>query len=424
MLKTVGWMIVACPAAHAQDVGPASVSMERPMYKTIRIDNGHWFNGKGFDKRTVYIMNGSFTSTPPAQVDTTIDLGGQYVLPPLAEAHNHNIGTGNPAMDRAAVERFMKAGVFYVKIPGNLPLSEEAKMQLGINRPGGPDVMFANGNITATGGHPIRLMESLLSRGYSLGETKESLKNKRYFCIDKEEDIEATWPLIMRNKPEFIKVLIANSDEFEKNKDDTSIWYKAMNPKLLAPLVKKAHSEGFTVTCHINNAADLTVALQAGVDEIAHMPRMMSGIAYVPISQKQAQMLARQKVAVITTLAVSLFQGGTIKREDHELAKERQKADLKMLKENGATIAIGSDDPPDTSVKEVFYLKELGVFSDLELIKMWTEVTPSVIFPKRKIGKLMDGHEASFITVKDDPTKDLEQLKNIIMRCKQGVIIH
>jgi imidazolonepropionase-like amidohydrolase len=388
--------------------------------KTIRLENGYWFNGSGFDLKTLYINNGLFSSTPPGRLDTTIDLHGQYVLPPLAEAHNHNIGTGNPGMDRQAVERYVKAGVFYVKIPGNLPLSEEAKMQLGINRPGRPDVKFANGIITATGGHPIKLMETLLSRGYSLGETKETLKNKRYFCIDKEEDIENTWPLIMRNKPEFIKVMTANSEDYEKNKNDTSIWYKAMDPKLIGPLVRKAHGQGLTVTCHINNTADLRVAIQAGVDEIAHMPRMISGIPYVPISQQQAQMLAREKVPVITTLAVSLFQGGTIKQEDHPIAKERQKEDLKMLKENGALIAIGSDDPPDTSVKEVFYLKELGVFSHLELIKMWTEVTPSIIFPGRKIGKLMDGYEASFITTKEDPTKDMNQLRNIILRCKQG----
>ena len=96
--------------------------------------NGKWFDGKAFTARTVYSVEGRFTSKRPTRIENTVDLAGLWVIPPLAEAHNHSIGTGVDEWDRRAINRFLADGVFYVKIMGNLPLSIEAKNALPRSR--------------------------------------------------------------------------------------------------------------------------------------------------------------------------------------------------------------------------------------------------------------------------------------------------
>jgi imidazolonepropionase-like amidohydrolase len=85
------------------------------------------------------------------------------------------------------------------------------------------------------------------------------------------------------------------------------------------------------------------------------------------------------------------------------------------------TLATGSDTTPGAGVlAEVNFLHETGVFSNLELLKMWSETTPKVIFPHRKIGSLQEGYEASFVVLEGDPIKDFNEIKKIRMRVKRG----
>ncbi len=94
---------------------------------------------------------------------------------------------------------------------------------------------------------------------------------------------------------------------------------------------------------------------------------------------------------------------------------------LQRLKDAGVRIVVGSDMPyRDTSVGEVFNLRKLGVFTNQELLRMWCETTPRSIFPERDIGRLAEGYEASFLVLEGDPIEDFEQVRNIVLRVKQG----
>jgi imidazolonepropionase-like amidohydrolase len=112
-----------------------------------------------------------------------------------------------------------------------------------------------------------------------------------------------------------------------------------------------------------------------------------------------------------------------LKPADFPEARKIQTADLKLLHESGVSIAIGSDDPTDNSVKELFYLKELDVFDNLTLLKMWTETTALAIFPNRKIGALKEGYEASFLALEGNPVEDLNNIRKIKFRFKQGMLL-
>ena len=74
--------------------------------------------------------------------------------------------------------------------------------------------------------------------------------------------------------------------------------------------------------------------------------------------------------------------------------------------------------------EEIFYLKDLGVFDNLTLIKMWSEATPKAIFPGRKIGALKEGYEASFLALEGNPIEDLNNVHKIKFRFKQGVLVN
>lgn len=157
----------------------------------VALLNGQWFTGKSFETRTVYSVHGRFTAKKPARVDRTLDLAGTWIVPPFAEAHNHNIDGVIEERSRKAIKKYLADGVFYVKIQGNFPLTDEMKSHLPMNRPDGPDVVLAQTFLTATGGHPIRLHEDILMpQGYYPGLSKERLKDHLYFTIDSEADLE------------------------------------------------------------------------------------------------------------------------------------------------------------------------------------------------------------------------------------------
>jgi imidazolonepropionase-like amidohydrolase len=93
---------------------------------------------------------------------------------------------------------------------------------------------------------------------------------------------------------------------------------------------------------------------------------------------------------------------------------------LQLLKRHNVRIAVGSDSYRQTSLAEVLNLRKLGVFDNHALLKMWCETTAITIFPKRKIGYLKDGYEASFLVLNDNPLRDFANVQKIDKRFKQG----
>jgi imidazolonepropionase-like amidohydrolase len=72
-------------------------------------------------------------------------------------------------------------------------------------------------------------------------------------------------------------------------------------------------------------------------------------------------------------------------------------------------------------VLEADHLHSLGVIDPLALLKLWVEATPRSIFPKRRIGILREGYEASFLALEGNPIDDWRNVRRIKVRFKQGV---
>jgi imidazolonepropionase-like amidohydrolase len=419
----------------------------------IALTNGRWFDGTSFQPRTAYSVNGTLSFTEPARTDRAIDLSGTWVVPPFAEAHNHNIDGGVEERSLAAIRKYAAEGVFYVKIQGNYALANEQRTRLPINRPGTPDVAFAQAFITATGGHPTVLHEEiLLKQGYYPGITKEELRDKVYFTIDSEDEIVAKWPRILALRPDFIKTNLWYSDEFERRRNDPAFaGRKGLDPRLLRLIVERAHAAGLRVSAHTVNVADFRNAVNAGVDEIVHIPawgafpaveQRMAQIATnaldeagmrqitadlgrlnprdpstLPLRPDDARLAAERGTVVVTTLNISTRAPAPLL----PLIRAVQSASLRTLIDSGVTVAIGSDNVGDSSVLEAEHLHSLGVFETLALLKLWAEDTPRTIFPQRRIGFLREGYEASFLALEGNPFDDWRNIRRIKLRFKQGV---
>jgi hypothetical protein len=419
----------------------------------IALTNGRWFDGKSFQLRTTYSVNGTLSFTPPARIDRTIDLSGTWVVPPFGEAHNHNVDGAVEARSLAAIRKYVADGVFYVKIQGNYPLTDQQRGRLPINRPGAPDVAFAQAFITATGGHPSFLHEEILLRqGYYPGLTKEDLRDKVYFTTDTEAELAATWPRILALRPDFIKTNLWYSDEFERRRNDPAFaGRKALNPMVLRRIVERAHAGGLRVSAHVVNVADFRNAVDAGVDEIVHLPaggafpaveqrmfqiatnaldeaairQIAADLARVdpadpstsPLRREDARLAAQRGTVVVTTLALSMRSPAPLL----PLIRAVQIASLRTLIDSGVTIVVGSDNIGDSSMLEAEHLHSLGVVDSLGLLKLWTEDTPRSIFPGRQIGFLREGYEASFLALEGDPLDDWRNTRRIKLRFKQGV---
>jgi hypothetical protein len=381
--------------------------------------NGRWFDGYNFRNRIFYSVNGTLTSKRPKRVDSLIDLKGKYVIPPFGEAHNHNVDGANVEI----IRKYLDDGIFYVKNPNILPRAR-ASLEGRINTPEGIDVAFANGGLTTSEGHPIGLARRNIARGTW---TEADAEGAFYFTINDKTDLDRKWGLILAGKPDFIKTYLLYSEEYNKRKDDGRYQYwKGLDPALLPDIVKLAHRYGLRVSTHIESAVDFHNAVVAGVDEINHMPGFRGGPNLdIPdpkvyeISEADARLAARKGVTVVTTLGgISSFKGPLREKGDRLHSRN-----LRLLKKHGVKVALGSDEYRKTVAPEARYIQELGVYSNLELLKIWCEATSATIFPKRKIGYLKEGYEANFLVLADNPLEDFQNTSRIEMRVKQGKVL-
>ena len=418
------WLVFALLAVAAcHHAAPASSAQ-----RVYELKDGQWLAADGFRPGTRYVVDGRLTSRRPRLVDSVIDLAGRWVVPPFGEAHNHNVDYSTPGRTDSLIARYLRDGVFYVKNPGNLPRGRDSLVGR-VNVPRGVDVVFANGLLTATGGHPTGLYQRNLSRG-----TMSAADGDGGFLwiIDSLPDLERKWPRIVAGRPDFIKVVLVHSEEFARRRTDSAFFnWRGLDPALVPEIVRRAHAAGLRVSAHVETSADFHAALVGGVDEINHIPgfRGDERIQFTEprryeITEADAKLAAARGVWVVTTLGgiADFATNGpdSLRRRQADALFTRN---LRVLHDAGVRLAIGSDAYRDDSVGEVTYLATLGVLTPLELLRLWSEATPRAIFPKRSVGCLADDCEASLLVLAADPSADVANTRRIVLRMKDGRLL-
>jgi len=374
---------------------------------------GQWFDGEKFVAKTMWVSGESFLESPPARVGTVVDLHNGFVIPPYAEGHNHWL---EPALADAYVQTHLRDGIFYVKDHGTAPQFHDQMRPL-LGGPGSIDYISAHQGFTGPGGHPIEIVDALAGMTILPGQwAKTHGEGDVLFAVTSEQDIDRAWPRFLAGKPDFVKVFLVHSDDYAARRDNMALTPRSrgIDPALVPAIVARAHAARLRVSAHIENAYDFHIAIAAGVDDIAHMPFVDKNRPdQYRLDEADLRAAAARGVSIATTL--------------DWLQPDATEGQLAILRENltrmraaGNTIVIGTDQFRKTAHAEADLIASRRLMSNLELLQAWCVTTPRAIFPQRKLGRLTDGFEASFLVLEGDPLADFARSRDIVMRVKQG----
>jgi hypothetical protein len=174
----------------------------------------------------------------------------------------------------------------------------------------------------------------------------------------------------------------------------------------------------------VRTARDFAAAVRGGAQLVAPMlaPEFVSGEerAY-RIDDEVMALAAARGVVVVPAAATTLDRTGD---DPDALARvqEVQRDNLRRLARHGVRLAVGRDVAGRTAREEFDALHGLGVLDARALLRAWTE-TPRAIYPGRRVGKLADGYEASFLALARDPLVDVGAVRDIALRVKQGCVL-
>jgi len=414
-------------------LGGLATSVAARPGRTYELHGGRWWTGTEFEARTMYSIDGVFSSRRPAEVDSVLDLTSRYIVPPYAEAHTHTI-----AYVRSRIDEFLEQGVFYAMVM-NVHRSSIGENFTWFGRPGSVDVSFTSLGVTASDGHPIQI-------GLR-GATLEDVDGDWITIVETPEDLEEKWPALRAANPDLIKLFLLYSDRYAERHGDTTIAprYKGMDPALVPPLVERARQAGLRVAAHVRTAHDFRVAVEAGVDIIAHLPGFSMGYGspaglddpdrqadiehpeWFRLRPRDAALAAGREITVIPTIGSLGSVPDTLEPDIRarlerwlEVRRTVLEHNLRLLREHGVRIAVGSDAGEGSPVTEALLMDELDLFTGAELLRMLTEHGARLTFPRRSVGRLEDGYEASFLALAGDPTERFEHIRDVVLRFKQG----
>lgn len=408
-------------AGSSEITGAPRVAVASPKM-VLALEGGRWFDGDGFVEDTWYSVDGLMTRKRPTQIDVRIDLKGRYVLPPLADAHNHNLQNAWSAATFA--DDYLRRGIFYsAQLAAN---ADEISGHRGLlGGPGRVDVLWAEATLSSSDGHPLGLALAG-ARQAGMPEKPEDFIDKAFWAIDTHTDLATKWPKIAESQPKLIKVIVVDdAHAAAQRKDPSSYGQRGMSAALLPEVVKRAHAIGARVAAHVDSADDIARVVAAGVDIVAHLnTRIPSGLsaADLRLSNEAIADMKRRGTVVIPTVAVTRYY---LKAhpEDRVALMAVIGDNLARLKAAGVPMLTGSDLFDGSVVDEIEAMNATKVFGTGELLRLATKITPQAMFPERRIGIFAEGAETSLVAYDADPTHDLAVLRAPRLAIKQGEIL-
>lgn len=420
-------LTLAVPAA-AQTAGTAGTSEAAtaadapPPFKAspemaIELRHAQWFDGQKMQRGTLYIEDGVFVAQRPRKVHRLMELREQYLVPPLADAHNHNLQSAW-GLDKFGQD-YLRDGVFYAAMLCADPVTV-APVRALVDQSEAPDLLFATACITSSDGQPLAMLQS--------GQppmSREEIVDKAVLVMDTPEQVAQKWPLVAGRQADLVKVILAYHEQPELRQRPEWQGRLGVTADVLNEVTRRAHADGQRVVAHVESVADFEAAVRAGVDFIAELPGTFPHQGEAPeshlISGEVAVLAAQKKIGVITATAASrLFNPSP---ELLARIESTQKTNLERLHEAGVRLLVGSDLFPGNGADELRHLRALGALDTATVLRMATQDTPRALFPNRRLGCFEPGCEASFLVVGADPLESPDTLNQPLLRIKQGRVL-
>ncbi len=369
----------------------------------IAIDNALIFDGMTLQEpRRIVMEDGIIIDSQEA--DTVIDGSGCTLLPGLIESHAH-LYAEKPKFLKMAVN----GGITTMMDMGIR--NPEAVEQLGLrNLPGMPQVFSSCGLIFAPGSVMNQRM------GYPSDMVLKNLEDVSTL-VDHQVGLGA----------DYIKMI------FEDPERNDGVLFPADISKAV---VDRAHMHGKLVCAHCVSNRSYQLALNAGVDVIAHIPYMdhlpnelvqviASGNSSVVPTMIMGKNLL-QRIATQKPLAVKLLRFiNKLKRDKNAFDFTLRNAleGLKLLYQSGANILIGTDSTleDELTVASVPYgeglHQEMEIFAQADIpnayILSGATSRAASVWKLNDRGIIAPGMRADLLLVRGNPVQNISDIRNI-----------
>ena len=310
-----------------------------------------------------------------------LDLEGASILPGFINSHVHK------AYDAVTLQNWLKGGVTTVRDLGPFSNSDYIKKRDEFNRDlQNARIIAATPLITKPGGY-----------GGLFVESPEDAAAKVNGLIDYGADI----------------IKIALEDDLQGR------TWPMMSPEEAKSIVAAAHARNKRVSAHVSHVRNLPVAIDAGVDDIAHM-------VVEPMENELINKIVEKDIYWVPTL--ELWQGVS---KIHSLDWDSIAADnLSRFFKAGGKVALGTDFAgyicsfdKGFPITEVTLLKKAGL-SNMDIIVAATKNAAYVSDREKHLGTLEKGKIADCIVITGNPLENMELLKEPQMVIHNGKIAY
>jgi len=211
---------------------------------------------------------------------------------------------------------------------------------------------------------------------------------------------------LLNSGADVIKIALESGGSFQRN-------IPVLSAQEAHSIVQAAHQRGGWVSAHVLRTQDLTRALDAGVDDIAHMVQD-------PLPDPLIERMVKDDVYWVATLELWKRVGQTDKRSV---------ANLGRFVGGGGKVALGTDYAGYAAefdlgmpVTEIELMQEAGM-TPMQIIVAATQNAARVCNLDHELGTLEPGKVADVLVVNGDPLQDLGALTHIRLVIHNGAII-
>ena len=378
-------LLIGCNSAHRTD-------------DTLSLTNGILIDGTGADavpNAAVVIQNGRILAAgPQAQMEipanaNIIDVQGKTILPGFINAHVH------AAYNAWILKAWAKGGVTTVRDLGAFRPYTRAKFLTRDTLNANPKCarLYAVGSfINVKGGYPIAYWGGHAVTITSPEEARQAV-NK---LIDDGADA--------------IKTAMESGYAFGQS------GWPLLSPEEAAALVDTAHKRGKPVTAHVTSARDLDRALDAGVDEIAHM-----------VVDELPEHLISRMVEAGTRWVPTLELWQRVSRIYPISYGSMAIKNLALFVEAGGEVVLGTDyaGAPQVDfdlgmpIHEIEWMQEAGM-TPMQTIVAATRNGARSCNAEGELGTLEAGKIADVLVVDGDPLADVHALTKARLILREG----
>lgn len=375
--------------------------------QTLVVLNGRILDGTGADpipEGHVVVADGRISSVGRGQPEipegaTVIDARGGTIMPGLVDTHVHltrRIVPRNPSgslgIDPGGLLPWLTAGFTTLRDVGTAPIAfPPVKQFVDVQEISGqaPRVVWAGPMVTTIGGYPIPVPRYAL-----VGEEVASAEEAHQVVIRLADGGAGVIKLGL-----------------EKGYYADEGW-PIMPLEVVQAVVETAHSRGLRVTAHVTSMDELRLALDGGVDDLAHAP-------LEPIPDSMLQEMIEKRIGMATTATVWGGPG----------ASAQAAANAERYADAGGIVSIATDFGCCDQVPglqpylyEMEFLHGAGM-TPMQLIVAATRNGAILSNLGDDVGTIEVGKIADIIVVDGDPLADLQALNNARLVVHSGAVV-